>query len=846
MWDESAPSVEGEPQPLEPGEAAGDPLWTDGQLIRLENEWRRAQRSFAYHPSIGIAPLRGDPPHEYRLDFRVRTLVINEAGELQYVDSVSMHVWLPPGFPNQPPVVRPMVGVFHPNVVWEGVYITNPWQSTDTLVEFAARIGELLAFRNYDPQSVVNAAAMDWLEQNSGALPLDTHSDFDASADGEPLGRIMRLGPGTLEQIRRALDDMRFALVAEHDAPSAAEVEAFARDTRAALNLFLDNDIPEKLREQASEFDNWCRELPASVPLWDYLRRQRTAALSSETAVLALRDVANALEKQFQDLAALVNGATIDSAESAAKAIPPMAALAPIQLALPPLARDFEQRVNALRAMLDLMKTPPPHVTVAPEGSLGRRLASQADSVQQGSAAASKIAQDALTTFEPLRRQALAEVSAVEQVVGWREYMDMFAKAHALEQQVATWGSAGVHAYFIENSSGSFGPFQFEEPLDLGGTRVAIRNMQGRQIDAIDAVGLQALGNADGGTVSIIVGQTQAEQGYDTAFRLTDRCDDLAVQFDFIGRKTADALAGLQRPVAHSKSWCGKVCSLLASQVSQQNLRVAHRKSAHRWKALILDLGPLLRFKERLATYHLLMRMTEATPRVKELIVQARARHADATQKIAVIMSKSSRDVETDRMIIPPKYARSYSDEMQLRDEAKHEVARLEALLKQIARELAVRLSSPRYCGRPELPSFHSLAPLPDSIAQLREVMGDGPLQASADHLSRLLGVQLPFNPPPVPQAHVVTRPASPGAPARGAEPTPAPGAPGDVFSSNDDVVGAGSKAIGTDGGQDAGLDSVDPGFTASEIDTDGSDAAADQETLIEDFFGERDRAGEG
>ena len=112
--------------------------WTDGQLVRIENEWRKAQRAFAYHPIIGIAPLGGDPPHEYQIDYRVRSLAMNEMGELQYVDEVSMQIWLPPGFPNQAPVVRPMIDVFHPNISADGVFLTNLCQASDSLVDSSA------------------------------------------------------------------------------------------------------------------------------------------------------------------------------------------------------------------------------------------------------------------------------------------------------------------------------------------------------------------------------------------------------------------------------------------------------------------------------------------------------------------------------------------------------------------------------------------------------------------------------------------------------------------------------------------------------------------------------------
>ncbi|HZK81664.1 MAG TPA: hypothetical protein VFC46_11365, partial [Humisphaera sp.] len=677
MWDEEE---ETPPQPVEDAanvfeepEPAPNVAWTDGQLMRLEKEWRGAQRSFAYHPAIGVVPLRGDPPYEYQIDFRVRTLMLNEAEELQYVDEVSMHMWLPPGFPNQPPVVRPMAAVFHPNIAWEGVYLTKPWQSSDTLVDFIARIGELLAYRSYDPESVVNAVAMDWLAENHGMLPLDSRADFSAYAGGEPLGRIQQLGPGTLDQIRRALDDMRTALIGADGAPTLQEVEDFARQTRAATSLFLEGDVPDKLREQASELDDWCRELPASVPWWEYLRSQRARAAKTDTTAVSIRNAATAAEAGLAELGKMVKSELINSPASAVKIIPPLTKLQPVQLKLPPLVRELDQRVAEMKALLDGMKKLTPHVDVAPEGSLGRRLATLGESTGETVAAAIRLAQTSLDDVAPLHRRSRAELMALEQVVGWREYMDMFAKVRAMEKQVMEWGSAGVQAFFIANSSGEFGPFQYEEPLDLGGTRIVVRSGQGGILDVIDAVGQDVLGRGTNGSATVVLGQGEAAPGYQTQFRLTGRCDDLIIQFDFMQKQTVEVLTKLQRPVAGAKGWCGIISAMLADPRQQNKLRDAHRKAAHRWKALMTDLAHLAKFKERLATYHLIERMGEEVPRVRELVATTQGKLKESTDKVQAIMGKSSRDAETDRLVIPPKYLKLYQDELRARDMHKHE-----------------------------------------------------------------------------------------------------------------------------------------------------------------------------
>src|SRR5437762_2801858 len=114
--------------------------WSPDQLARLESEWRRLQRAFAYHPYVTLTPLRGDPPAEYQVDYRVTTLVVDEQNELQYTTAAPVHIWLPAGFPDQPPLVRPRTALFHPNVSWEGIYLTNAWHPSETLLNLVRKI----------------------------------------------------------------------------------------------------------------------------------------------------------------------------------------------------------------------------------------------------------------------------------------------------------------------------------------------------------------------------------------------------------------------------------------------------------------------------------------------------------------------------------------------------------------------------------------------------------------------------------------------------------------------------------------------------------------------------------
>src|SRR2546423_3339809 len=59
--------------------------WTPEQMVRLEHEWRQLQRNFAYHPCVRIVPIQGNPPAEYQIEFKTRTVYIREDGQLDYI-----------------------------------------------------------------------------------------------------------------------------------------------------------------------------------------------------------------------------------------------------------------------------------------------------------------------------------------------------------------------------------------------------------------------------------------------------------------------------------------------------------------------------------------------------------------------------------------------------------------------------------------------------------------------------------------------------------------------------------------------------------------------------------------
>src|SRR3954468_9469601 len=210
--------------------------WGREQLARLDQEWRALQRTFAYHPHVRIIPLHGEPPDQYQVEYRLRTLVMSAGGALEYTASSAVHIWLPPLFPHEPPLVRPISSLFHPNVAPEGIKIDHVWTMPgSSLVQVVSGVGELLAFQFCELDAAVNETAMDWVVGNPEHVPVDPAANLSAEAGGDALARICRFGPRTLEQIRAQLKQMIDSLVAAEGAPTALETKMFCLRTRQAL-----------------------------------------------------------------------------------------------------------------------------------------------------------------------------------------------------------------------------------------------------------------------------------------------------------------------------------------------------------------------------------------------------------------------------------------------------------------------------------------------------------------------------------------------------------------------------------------------------------------------------------
>jgi hypothetical protein len=730
------------------------PAWSSAQLVRLEAEWRGLRRAFAFHPHVEVFPLAGDPPAEYQVLFKVTTLGVDAAGQLAYVSTMPVHVWLPPHFPREAPVVRPMEPTFHPNVSMEWVHLSPGWRPNATLTELVTQVGQLLAFQTYDANAVLNPVALNWVYANLALLPTDPAADLSPDAGGEPLVRIAKHAPAAIDEQRRKVEAMCDRLVSS-EPPAEQEVRKFASRVRTALAMYCDPDIPAHIRGQAGEVEETALSMQGSSTVWAQIRRQVATAEAAGAAVAKVAAQEEALMKALAAFDAAGQNLPQISEEHGAGGRTPLANLPPLSAVQPPavelrrVVRESEHAVADLRARLAELAPPPRLSGVLPGRMLSRRLQQE---VARATAAAepARGAGAVLASVEPVLERTGGEAAAADRVAAWAEYADLMLRSEELLRRLTGADPARLHAFFASTPAGEAGPFEYEQRIDFGGTVLAVSNPRGTTLRVIDAATEEVVASGEG-TAAIPLNQPGRAAPTTLTVQAGERSDELRVQMEYLLTQTREALGELvpkeeeaaDPPPWASESWAGRIAAALGRLDVRRQVLDDHRRASQRWKALLGELAAFGRFKNRVATYHLLARLIEFVPRAHARVDKARDSLARAEGRLADIAARSARDMETNRPIVPQHLAAEYANLLAERDRAHQEIDRMRTALHAAAERARVRLTKMKLLGSAELPALRILAPLPPALSEMQVYVTDEALDVQVRRLGDLLRTNL-------------------------------------------------------------------------------------------------------
>lgn len=215
---------------------------------RLRADHDSVRRAFADHPYITIVSTEGEPPERYKLEFKLRGLVVQN-GDVVVKDRHLVEVYLTLGYPRQAPQCRTLTPIFHPNIAPHAVCIGDHWSAGESLAALIARIGELITYQSYNTKSPLNGEAARWADEHLDRLPLqrlDLSVDLSrpASADGQV--RPAPPAPGTV--------------TAPPPAPPAPVVSA--RDLRGHLAAAADAAMHGQLPRALAHLDQAVAQAP--------------------------------------------------------------------------------------------------------------------------------------------------------------------------------------------------------------------------------------------------------------------------------------------------------------------------------------------------------------------------------------------------------------------------------------------------------------------------------------------------------------------------------------------------------------------------------------------------------
>lgn len=144
------------------------------RLRRLQADHDRVQKLFGDSPHIRIKEARGDPPETYEIEYRLKGLMLSEDGEIVERDRHSVEINLPREYPRRKPQCKMLTPAFHPNIDSSAICIADHWAPSESLADLIVRIGQLLAFQDYNTKSPLDGEAARWAEENGELFPVDS------------------------------------------------------------------------------------------------------------------------------------------------------------------------------------------------------------------------------------------------------------------------------------------------------------------------------------------------------------------------------------------------------------------------------------------------------------------------------------------------------------------------------------------------------------------------------------------------------------------------------------------------------------------------------------------------
>jgi hypothetical protein len=155
---------------------AHEPTSSSPRLRRLHADMAAMRELVGGSDFITFA-CQGQPPDRYVVAYTCRGLVWEPGMPAPAIaERHEGEFYLHRDYPRRPPQIIWRTPIFHPNILpptaGGGVCIGG-WTPSESLADLVLRVGEMVQFRSYNPDDVLNREAAAWAAAHAGLLPVD-------------------------------------------------------------------------------------------------------------------------------------------------------------------------------------------------------------------------------------------------------------------------------------------------------------------------------------------------------------------------------------------------------------------------------------------------------------------------------------------------------------------------------------------------------------------------------------------------------------------------------------------------------------------------------------------------
>ena len=140
---------------------------------RLLADAQAMAEAFRDFPLIHVTPMAGNPPETYRVEYSVHGLERGKDGKPTPRERHSVEIQLSSEYPRVSPHCKMLTPIFHPNIDPATICVGDHWTAGERLVDLVIRIGQMIAYQEYNIRSPLDAQAAMWADLNQKDLPID-------------------------------------------------------------------------------------------------------------------------------------------------------------------------------------------------------------------------------------------------------------------------------------------------------------------------------------------------------------------------------------------------------------------------------------------------------------------------------------------------------------------------------------------------------------------------------------------------------------------------------------------------------------------------------------------------